>query len=263
MQKYMDKLLDGCKEFARCYIDDIVIFSDDFTSHMEHLRTIFKLLSEAGMTLSPDKCHVGYHSVQLLGHRVDRYGLSTLSEKVSAIASMQFPEHLNDLELFIGLSGYYRHFIARYAALIDPLQKRKTAMLKGIARRGKQKSIGRSRIVEKPTELELTSFQLVKDALCSPNLLIHHDYKVPLFVYVDSSVEGGFAAAVHQVPRDTMKEHNLTTEDVLNARHDRKLEKPVTYLSRMLNKQLSTKGTTGLRNWKSQGLSGRCRRYAI
>jgi hypothetical protein len=236
MQKYMDKLLEPYKDFARCYIDDIVIFSDDFESHIEHLRTILRVLSEAGMTLSADKCYVGYHSVQLLGHMVDRYGLSTLSEKVSAIASMQFPEHLQDLELFIGLSGYYRHFIARYAALIDPLQRRKTHMLKGVNRRGNQKSAGRSKLIEQPTEAERTSFQLIKDALCSPNLLIHHDYKVPLLIYVDSSVESGYAAAVHQVPREIMEANNLTIEDILNARHDRKLERPVTYLSKMLNK---------------------------
>jgi hypothetical protein len=113
--------------------------------------------------------------------------------------------------------------------------KRKTATLKGVIRKGRKNTI-RAKLINEPTELERTSFQMIKDALCSPTLLVHHDQRVPLLVYVDSSVEGGFAAAVHQVPFLTMEERNLTIEDVLNARHDRKLEKPVTYLSRMLNK---------------------------
>jgi hypothetical protein len=235
MQKFMDKVLKPHWEYARCYIDDIVIFSDDFESHIRHLRAVLATLSELGMTLSPDKCCIGYHSVQLLGHVVDRYGLSTLPEKVSAIASMQFPKHLKELELFIGLSGYYRHFIARYAALIEPLQKRKTTMLRGVSRRGKDRS-SHARKIENPSQLEITSFQIIKDALCSPNILVHHDQKLPLLVYVDSSVEGGFAAAVHQVPKEEMDKKNLSVEDILHGRHDRKLEHPVTYLSRMLNK---------------------------
>jgi len=235
MQKFMDKVLRKHWKYARCYIDDIVIFSDTFEEHVEHLRAVLLTLSELGMTLSPDKCYIAYHSVQLLGHVVDRYGLSTLPEKVSAIASMEFPKHLKDLELFIGLSGYYRHFIARYAALIEPLQKRKTVMLRGVARRGKDRT-SQTKLIQNPSELELASFQIIKDALCSPKLLVHHDHKLPLLVYVDSSVEGGFAAAVHQVPKDTMQDKKLTVEDILNGRHDKKLERPVNYLSRMLNK---------------------------
>src|SRR5579859_5528504 len=152
MQKFMDKLLKEHSAYAHCYIDDIVIFSDDFVSHLQHLRDILRTLASVSMTLSLDKCHIAFHSVQLLGHVVDRFSLSTLSEKVSAIASMEFPVHLKDLELFIGLSGYYRHFIARYAALIEPLQKRKTSMLKGITRKGRRRNNSISvMVVDKPT----------------------------------------------------------------------------------------------------------------
>jgi hypothetical protein len=187
MQEFMDKLLAPYTAYAKCYIDNIVIFSDTFEDHVEHLRSIFGTLSEVGMTLSPDKCYIGYHSLQLLGHKVDRFSLSTLSEKVSVISSMEFPVHLKDLELFIGLSGYYMHFIARYTALIEPLQKRKTSMLKGVDSRERHgKTSVAAKLVDKPTEAEQTSFQLFKDALCSPTLLVHHDQKLPLLIYVDS-----------------------------------------------------------------------------
>jgi hypothetical protein len=36
-------------------------------------------------------------------------------------------------------------------------------------------------------------------------------------MYVDSPIKGSFAAAVHQVPLDSMQQQNLTVEDVLNA----------------------------------------------
>ena len=86
----MDKLLKQYDAYAKCYIDDIVIYSDDFQSHLQHLRAVLTTLSEAGMTLSPDKCYVGYHSVQLLGHVVDRFGLSTLAEKYLLLPACNF-----------------------------------------------------------------------------------------------------------------------------------------------------------------------------
>src|SRR6202043_1449617 len=97
MQRFMDKILEEHQEYAKSYVDDVVIFSDDFWSHIRHLRAVFSEFSRAGLTLSPDKCYLGYHSLKVLGHVVDRFGLSTLEDKVSAIASMRFPEYLHEL----------------------------------------------------------------------------------------------------------------------------------------------------------------------
>jgi hypothetical protein len=155
----MDKLLKLHAAYAKSYIDDVVIFSDDFLSHLMHLRAVFTEFSQAGLTLSPEKCYLGYHSLKVLSHVVDRFGLSTMEEKVSAISSMKFPEYLHELELFIGLSGYYRHFIARYAAIIEPLQSLKTRLLKGAARKNKrQRSVyTKSKKLDTPTEAQLHS----------------------------------------------------------------------------------------------------------
>jgi Reverse transcriptase (RNA-dependent DNA polymerase)/RNase H-like domain found in reverse transcriptase len=238
MQRFMDKLLEKHKEYAKSYIDDVVIFSDDFLSHLQHLRAVFSEFSKAGLTLAPDKCYVGYHSLKVLGHIVDRFGLSTMEDKVSAIASMRFPDYLHELELFIGLSGYYRHFIARYAAIIEPLQRLKTQLLKGAVRKNKrQRSVyTKSKKLGAPSEAQLHSFNAVKQALCSNTVLIHHNTNLPLLIDVDSSVGGGYAAAVHQVPKATMDKENLSLEDILNGCYSRKLERPVTYISKMLNK---------------------------
>jgi hypothetical protein len=45
-----------------------------------------------------------------------------------------------------------------------------------------------------------------------------------LLIDVGSSVEGGFATAVHQVPKATMEKENLSVEDIINGRYNRKLE---------------------------------------
>src|SRR6266536_824183 len=38
-------------DYARCYVDDIVIFSKTFGQHIEHLDTIFELFDELAITL--------------------------------------------------------------------------------------------------------------------------------------------------------------------------------------------------------------------
>src|ERR1700723_693292 len=71
--------------FALVYIDDIVIFSKSFSDHCKHLDQVFKAISDSGLTLCPNKCHIGYESLLLLGQTVSRLGLSTHKEKVDAI----------------------------------------------------------------------------------------------------------------------------------------------------------------------------------
>src|SRR5579859_561930 len=55
MQKYMDKLLKIHDQYAKSYVDDVLIYSDDFESHLHHLRAVFAEFSRSGLTLSPDK----------------------------------------------------------------------------------------------------------------------------------------------------------------------------------------------------------------
>jgi hypothetical protein len=237
MQKFMDKILAPHKEYARCYIDDVVIFSKNYEQHIIHLRRVLNCLSAAGMTLSPDKCYVGFHSVQLLGRMVDRYGLSTVQEKTAAIAQIPFPNTLRDLEQFLGIANYYRDFIARFSAIVDALQSLKTRLLRGCPRQGKLRdAYTRSKRIINPSDIERASFQAAKDILCSDRVLYHLDPDLPLLYYVDSSHEWGFAIAVHQVPRDVMREYGLALEDIVNGNYDRKLERPIMYLSRKLNR---------------------------
>jgi hypothetical protein len=51
-QKIMDKTLRGVRAFARCYIDDIIIFSKSHAKHKLHLQEVFQWLREKGI-----KCH--------------------------------------------------------------------------------------------------------------------------------------------------------------------------------------------------------------
>jgi hypothetical protein len=239
MQRYMEGRLRELRSNVRCYIDDIVIHSRIFEDHMRHLKDVFEVLREAGLYLSPKKCHVGYHSVTLLGKTVNSLGLSTLRERAQAIQSLTFPTTLKQLESFIGSANYNRTHIPHYAALIAPLEQLKRELLRESPAKGAQRKRYTSKFrLESPTEAQKASFQGIKDALSGPTMLIHYDNSVPLVSPMDASKKRGYGATIIQIPTWSFDAEKKAST-VLNPDaegYDSKLEQPICYISKRLNK---------------------------
>ena len=107
--------------FCLVYIDDIVVYSKSYREHIGHLDKVLGAVEEAGLTLSPAKCHLFYPSVLLLGHKVSRLGLSTHLEKVRAILELQRPSRVAQLQIFLGMTVYFSAFIPYYSMIAAPL----------------------------------------------------------------------------------------------------------------------------------------------
>ena len=207
VQRQTDAMLRPFKDFAKAYVDDIIIFSYTLEEHLKHLRQIFQLFRRMRVSLSPTKSFIGYPSVTLLGQRVDGLGMSTTNEKVAAITSLRFPENLRDLEIFLGLTGWLRSSIPRYAQRTDPLQKRKTLLTKGLATGVKgpaRKRTARAFMYE-PTQAEHDAFKDLQEAFSSPRFLIHYDRHRTLYIDLDASKVVGFAAMVYHVKKDSTR----------------------------------------------------------
>ncbi len=69
-QRLMDSVLSVLESFAVPYIDDILIYSEDWVSHMKHVEGVMSRLSDAKLTAKPAKCEWGQEHVQYLGHVV-------------------------------------------------------------------------------------------------------------------------------------------------------------------------------------------------
>ena len=132
VQRQTDAMLRPLRKFARAFVDDIVVFSHTLTEHLEHLNQLFSLLRAKNVSLAPTKSFLGYPSVMLLGQRVDSLGMTTAEEKIQAITALKFPRTLRELETFLGLTGWLRSSIPRYAQRAQPLQDRKTRLTQEI-----------------------------------------------------------------------------------------------------------------------------------
>ena len=107
-------MLRPFKDFAKAYIDDIIIFLKTLEEHLEHLEKVFTLFRQKRVSLAPTKSFIGYPLVRLLGQRVNTLGITTAEDKIKAISEKAFPEFLRDLEIYLGITGWLRYTIERY-----------------------------------------------------------------------------------------------------------------------------------------------------
>jgi len=220
-QRAIDTILGRYKfEFALAYIDDIIIYSKTLVDHIRHVALVLQALERVGMTLDEKKCHFGYQSLKLLGHRISRLGLSTLKEKVETIQALPFPRTIKDAMMVMGLFNYYRNFIPFFAWIAAPIYEG----LKGTVEDKKQiadlpakdKARARGRWAFPDTEEIRMAFQLLKDALVNAPTLIHPDFSKEFSLYTDACRKG-VAAVLQQISSIDGLEH------------------PILYISRRLN----------------------------
>ena len=104
----MDNLLGDLKlSCVLVYLDDITVFSKTFSDHLEHLKQVFLRLRTAGLKLKPSKCSFFQENMEFLGHKVSREGIHPLPNKIEAIKNMAIPSSLHNIQVFLGMAGYY------------------------------------------------------------------------------------------------------------------------------------------------------------
>ena len=119
-QLLMNKVLHGL-DFAMTYLDDIIIISKNELQLLEHLETVFSCLREAGLEMKLSKCDFFKKEIYYLGHLISTEGISPLPNKLDCIQHMQAPKNMKEIKQFLGLTGYYRKFVPRFADISRPL----------------------------------------------------------------------------------------------------------------------------------------------
>ena len=122
-QRCIEKVLQPVTDCAAVYIDDIVVFSDDWPSHLEHLNRVFDCFKHAKLTAKPSKCSFGKTKLQYLGHIIGSGQVAVPEHRVTALAQYEKPKSKKTLRSFLGCVSYYRKFINNYSdmsALLTP-----------------------------------------------------------------------------------------------------------------------------------------------
>lgn len=95
---------------VRCYLDDLVVWSETWEDHLTRLQSLFQALSDSNLTITLKKSEFGHAHVTFLGHVVGQGNVAPVGAKVEAILQSPVPESRRALMRFIGMIGYYRRF---------------------------------------------------------------------------------------------------------------------------------------------------------
>jgi len=163
------KLLSGLECFCAAYLDDIIIFSNNWEEHLKHLRIAFFCIHEANLTINMTKCQFAAAAFDYLDHHVGLGSVQPRTKKVEALLSFPRPENWKQLQAFLGLAGYYRKFVhfAHLSATLSDLLK-KNVRFECTPKREK-------------------AFLDLKSRLATQSILHPPDYALPFCLAVDAS----------------------------------------------------------------------------
>ena len=103
------------------FIDDILVYSQNWSDHLTHLSQVFSILREHQFKVKLAKCSFAKQELRYLGHVVSASGVSTDPKKVQIIQDWPIPQNVKDLRSFLGMAGYYRKFVRNFGVLSKPL----------------------------------------------------------------------------------------------------------------------------------------------
>ena len=164
-----DVLKPFIRKFVLVFFDDILIFSSSWAEHLQYIKQVLQVLQEHHLVLKRSKCSFGQESMAYLGHIISATGVAMDPAKVSTVVAWPQPRSLRALRGFLGLTGYYRKFIAGYGAMAAPL----TSLLK--------------REAFTWTEEATTAFTRLNQALIMAPLLQLPDFSERFIVDCDAS----------------------------------------------------------------------------
>uniref|UniRef100_A0A669CS17 ribonuclease H n=1 Tax=Oreochromis niloticus TaxID=8128 RepID=A0A669CS17_ORENI len=179
-QRLMNIVLGSVRK-CEVYLDDIVVYSDTWSEHIETLTDVFHRLGRASLTLNLAKCDFGKAMVTYLGKQVGQGQVRPLLAKIQAILDFPAPRTRRELRRFLGMVGYYRGFCRNFAEVVAPLTSL-TSVLKPFV----WSSVCQS------------AFLAVKALLCSAPVLAAPDFARPFTLEVDASANGAGAVLLQE-----------------------------------------------------------------
>ena len=96
-QRVMDMVLSGLNwKICIVYIDVIIVYSQEFDQHLEHLQEIFNGLSENDLVLCPKMSSFCCDELFFLGHKVSNKGTETDSAKIDKVQNAETPKNVSN-----------------------------------------------------------------------------------------------------------------------------------------------------------------------
>ncbi|XP_066333842.1 uncharacterized mitochondrial protein AtMg00860-like [Miscanthus floridulus] len=155
------------------FINDILFYLATVEEHEQHLGVVLEKLRQNQLYAKFNKCEFWLEEVAFLGHIFTADGVAIDLAKVEAMKEWEQTYNVTDIWSFLGLAGYYCHFIENFSKIAKPM----TNLLK------------KTNEFDWMPECE-QSFQPLKQKLTSTPMLALPDLQQDFVVYCDASKQG-------------------------------------------------------------------------
>jgi hypothetical protein len=120
-QRMMDRTTDGL-EGVFAYMDYSSVGSPDRQTQLHHLDAFFKALAAKGLPINLEKCVFATPSLEILGHTISATGAApTAHHTTGKKKNCPPPQDIKQLQRFLGMVNFYRHFLPKCAQILKPL----------------------------------------------------------------------------------------------------------------------------------------------
>nr|XP_033466077.1 uncharacterized protein LOC117246330 [Epinephelus lanceolatus] len=180
-----DVLRDILNVFVFVYLDDILIFSPEEETHIQHVQAVLERLLQNQLFVKAEKCELHQLSVSFLGFVLAEGEVRMDPLKVSAVQDWATPSNCKEVQRFLGFANFYRRFIRNYSTIAAPLHN--------------LTSPHKSFVWFSDCDV---AFQSLKESFSSAPVLILSDPSQQFVVEVDAS-DVGIGAILSQInPKD-------------------------------------------------------------
>jgi hypothetical protein len=101
--------------FVVVYLDDILIFSRTWKDHIQHIQQVLSTLLHHKIYPNLEKFSFGMNMVKYLGYNVDEHEVRVDPTKIQVIRDWPTSNTLTELQIFLGLSNFYRWFMLGFS----------------------------------------------------------------------------------------------------------------------------------------------------
>lgn len=120
--RLMSKVLEGyIGNICEVFIDDILVYSKDYSEHIHHLELVLERLALYNLTVSLEKCEFGKSKLVYLGHSIIGDTHTAQQAHVEAIKNFPEPNTRKKLLSFIGTCNWVRPYVENAAEILAPL----------------------------------------------------------------------------------------------------------------------------------------------
>lgn len=172
------------------YLDDLPIPGKNMGNGLENLKRVLSAAEENGLLINWRKSSILVDRVEFLGFVVMNGELRPSEEKIRAVRKFPIPKNVQQVQSFLGLTGFFRKFIYKYSTIARPLTE--------LTKKEVKFEIG---------EVQLRAIETLKAALCEEPVLKMFNPEAEITqVHTDAS-KLGFGATLLQKDSEDRQLH--------------------------------------------------------